>query len=451
MVRFAQERILLIGDRGRQVEPALAQAIPAAQVTRVDDYFEGIAELSAHDYSAVVASAEPIEHRPEAAIRTLRELAGDGRLILFCPPKLEPVSRRMTEFGCDDYLISPASVAEVQQIFGTPVMRIAPATDEGAAPEMPPEIATITPSPLQSVPLADLALDALMHHPGAATTALAKAVDQVILPDYQFAHVAAGKDAPWPADGELTLSHPVRTGQEGPAHLYLRLPDASQQSVGRHFLAQAAATFARVTTLQERHNRLTKLAITDQLTGVFNRRYFEHFFAGILEKAKQKRFQVTLLLFDIDNFKKYNDECGHGVGDDILRETAALMRRCCREHDFVARIGGDEFAVVFWEKEPPRQPKDPARPVTPGRVPQEPLQILQRFRRAIAAKEFAGLGPTGRGSLTISGGLASFPWDGHNVEEMVAAADRALTFGAKRGGKNSIHLVGGDEQQFEGA
>jgi GGDEF domain-containing protein len=213
-------------------------------------------------------------------------------------------------------------------------------------------------------------------------------------------------------------------------------------------LDQAAAAFARLATLQDRHNRLQKLAITDQLTGIYNRRYFEHFLSTILERAKSMRFQVTLLMFDIDDFKRYNDECGHGLGDEILKETAALMRICCREHDLVARVGGDEFAVVFWEKEPPRQPKDPAKPITPGRVPQEPLQILRRFRRTISKRQFTGLGSAGRGTLTISGGLATFPWDGFTAQELIQAADRALTFGAKKSGKNSIYLVGGDEQKW---
>ena len=87
----------------------------------------------------------------------------------------------------------------------------------------------------------------------------------------------------------------------------------------------------------------------------------------------------------------------------------------------------------------------PAAAPASGRVPREPLEILQRFRRTVSTKEFSGLGPSGRGKLTISGGLASYPWDGHDVREMVEKADQALTFGAKRGGKNSIYLVGGDE------
>ena len=80
----------------------------------------------------------------------------------------------------------------------------------------------------------------------------------------------------------------------------------------------------------------------------------------MLEEARTTYLPVTLFLFDIDDFKKYNDQYGHGVGDEILRQTAKLMKKCVREHDIVARISGDEFAVVFWEKEGPRQPRDQA-------------------------------------------------------------------------------------------
>src|SRR5688572_2823615 len=105
MLRIGTERVLLIGDPQREVHASLMQALPGAQITPVGDYFDAIAELSTSQYTAVLASAEPIERRPEAAVRTLRELAGDGRVILFGHPTLEPLSRKMLNFGADDYII----------------------------------------------------------------------------------------------------------------------------------------------------------------------------------------------------------------------------------------------------------------------------------------------------------------------------------------------------------
>jgi hypothetical protein len=88
MVRLAQERVLLIGDPNRQVHAVLAQALPGAHVTSVASYFDGVAELAASNYTAVVAAAEPIERRPEAAVRQIRELAGVGRVVLYVHPSL---------------------------------------------------------------------------------------------------------------------------------------------------------------------------------------------------------------------------------------------------------------------------------------------------------------------------------------------------------------------------
>ena len=156
-------------------------------------------------------------------------------------------------------------------------------------------------------------------------------------------------------------------------------------------------------------------------------------------------FPVTLLLFDIDDFKKYNDRFGHGVGDEILRQVAALMKRCTRDHDLVARIGGDEFAVVFWDKEGPRQPKDPRSGALPGRPPQAPREIFKRFQRLIASEDFPMLGQSGKGVLGVSAGLAVFPYEAHDVESLIAEADRRLMHGAKKSGKNTLFIVGSDD------
>src|SRR5215208_3028545 len=109
------QSILLIGDHNRQVASALAQVAPGAQLTSVPNYFDAIAELSAKPYNTVLASAEPIERRPEAAIRTLRQVAGEGRIVLFGHPTLEPLSRKMLSFGVDDYVITPTSATELAQ------------------------------------------------------------------------------------------------------------------------------------------------------------------------------------------------------------------------------------------------------------------------------------------------------------------------------------------------
>ncbi len=439
----ATERILVIADAQRQFRQALATALPAARIVHVPDYFEAIAELAANPYSAVLAATEPIERRPESAVKALRDAVGDGRLVLFGHPTLEPLARKMVRFGCDDYILTPASATELAQLFATPRMPTA-----GAQPPADRPMPDDAPLPAAAAVLPDLALagrmlDILLQHPGDAPAAITAELNALVGAAMRFTlRQGPSNPAPVAPDDMALLSHPVRVAGNDAALLDLLMPAESDPASARHLLARAADTLAKVMALQDRHDRLQKLAITDDLTGLHNGRYFRHFLAKILDKAKSLRFPVTLLLFDIDNFKKYNDRFGHGVGDDILKQTADLMRRCVRDHDLVARISGDEFAVVFWEKDGPRLPQS-ANAGVPGRPPQTPVQVFERFQRLLATEAFPGLGAQGLGSLTISGGLAVYPYDAASTDQLIAAADNALMQGAKKAGKNSIFLVGG--------
>lgn len=451
------EHILLIGDSRRELQSALAQAMPQARLTEAATVFDGIAEMAAGSYTAVLAAAEPIERRPEAAVKTLRQLVGEGRLLLFGHPTLEPLSRKMLQFGCDDYLLTPINPAELQQVFGQPPLRLASDSTTDGPATTPDEPLAVTPparlAKLSSLPLTETLLDALLHHPGDALTAAIAQINTQIAPVMRLSLLADRAAPDRPEEAMACLTHDIRANNERVGTLQFLMPQDEDPSTARHFLAQLAHLMGKAAALQQRHSRLQKLAITDDLTGLYNGRYFKHFLTRIVEKAKVLRFPVTLLLFDIDNFKQYNDQYGHGVGDEILRQTAALMRRCVRDHDLVARISGDEFAVVFWEKDGPRQPQGP-NPGTPGRPPQTPLQIFDRFQKLIAGQNFTFLGPAGQGTLTISAGLAVFPYDASNVTDLIEAADKALMFGAKQSGKNSIVLVGGktpdDESEPQG-
>ncbi|MBN2457132.1 MAG: diguanylate cyclase [Sedimentisphaerales bacterium] len=193
---------------------------------------------------------------------------------------------------------------------------------------------------------------------------------------------------------------------------------------------------------EERIRQLERLATEDDLTGLKNRRYIWEFSKQIIEYTKTENGHVTLMVFDIDNFKHYNDVYGHLAGDDILRQAAVLMRRCCRGHDVVGRIGGDEFAVVFWDLPQNRQADIQAeRRSSDAEHPGEPIFIAERFRRELKKAELHLLGPEGKGVLTISGGLATYPHDGLTIDELFKNADKAL-MQAKKGGKNRIYLVG---------
>jgi two-component system cell cycle response regulator len=213
------------------------------------------------------------------------------------------------------------------------------------------------------------------------------------------------------------------------------LPRGGRMAESGAFVAGDARSAMRI-------KQLEKLATEDDLTELKNRRYIWEFSRQIIEQSKKKNGMVTLLIFDIDNFKHYNDVYGHLAGDEVLKQAAVLMRRCCRQHDVVGRIGGDEFAVVFWDDPHKKAVKQEAerRLATAGH-PKEAIFIAERFRKELENAESQLLGPAGKGVLTISGGLASFPRDGSIIEEVFQQADRAL-LEAKRSGKNKIYLVG---------
>jgi diguanylate cyclase (GGDEF)-like protein len=212
-------------------------------------------------------------------------------------------------------------------------------------------------------------------------------------------------------------------------------------------------------TIEARIRHLEKLATEDDLTDLKNRRYIWEFSRQIIEHARVENKRVTLLIFDIDDFKNYNDLYGHCAGDEILRQVGVLMRRCCRSHDVVGRIGGDEFAVIFWDDPYIQETSDPLktgyemrdtnheRRSATADHPEEAILIARRFvhelEKAPASLGNSGgsLGPEGKGVLTISGGLASFPRDGSSIQELFEQADKAL-LEAKRSGKNRIYLVG---------
>ena len=216
-------------------------------------------------------------------------------------------------------------------------------------------------------------------------------------------------------------------------------------------------------SIETRIRQLEKLATEDDLTSLKNRRYIWEFSRQIIEQAKDEDKRVTLLVFDIDDLKHYNDLYGHTAGDEILKQVGALMRRCCRSHDVVGRIGGDEFAVVFWD-DPSNLPDQELKSNIKGTAknerrlatadhPNEAISIARRFVRelesapaSIGELSGSGLGPDGKGVLTISGGLASFPRDGSTVQELFLKADKAL-LEAKRSGKNRIYLVGSPQSE----
>ncbi len=169
--------------------------------------------------------------------------------------------------------------------------------------------------------------------------------------------------------------------------------------------------------LRERSRTLERESQEDPLTGIANRRRFDQRLAAEMEVALALGQPLTLALADMDHFKFINDRLGHGVGDDVLRSSAALMAQLCRANDLVARLGGEEFALIL-----------------PGLPPEAAFGFCERLRSAIESHAWRAIHPTLR--VTLSIGLCH--WDGEaDAAALLEAADARL-YQAKHAGRNRV-------------
>lgn len=169
--------------------------------------------------------------------------------------------------------------------------------------------------------------------------------------------------------------------------------------------------------------RLAELAITDPLTGLYNRRHFEDILRAEVDRIRRYGGQCALAMIDLDFFKNYNDTLGHLAGDALLRELAALLRAQMRVSDVLARYGGEEFALVM---------------VNTAR--DEAHAVMERLRTLVEEYPFRGGSIQPFGRLTVSVGVAACPEDGVGYEELIHKADGAL-YAAKRMGRNQIQAA----------
>jgi len=177
---------------------------------------------------------------------------------------------------------------------------------------------------------------------------------------------------------------------------------------------------AKVKELEEAHERLRQLAITDGLTGLFNHRYFKEHLEQELYRASRHHSEVSLIMIDIDYFKRYNDTFGHPAGDALLRAVARILKDNIRKIDIAARYGGEEFTLVL---------ADTAKAAA--------SMVAEKMRRMVETNAFEGLPSHQDGHITISLGVATFPLDATNPNDLIAMADQRL-YQAKQRGRNQV-------------
>lgn len=210
--------------------------------------------------------------------------------------------------------------------------------------------------------------------------------------------------------GALVVVH----GKSASRGIQRRTVEGYQRLAGHGALALANAWAAE---------ELDRQARTDRLTGVANRHTFDEEFGKELERARRERSPLSVVLCDVDNFKKFNDEHGHQVGDEVLAEVAAALERERRPYDLVARFGGEEFVVILSQTD-----FDGA------------MRVAERLRRAVEATG-SSLG------VTASFGVASAADGVVTRTELISTADACL-YAAKENGRNRVE--GAQTQLFEG-
>lgn len=166
--------------------------------------------------------------------------------------------------------------------------------------------------------------------------------------------------------------------------------------------------------LEMTNARLRTLSVTDDLTGLNNRFAFEEELRNELDRAKQDKSALSLLLLDADHFKSYNDEFGHPAGDDALRIIAGYLKESMRTTDFVARIGGEEFVIIL-----------------PGTVGESAWVLAERCRKSLEAAVWP------ERPITVSIGIASLDSRKIDADTLISEADQAL-YHSKTTGRNRI-------------
>lgn len=198
---------------------------------------------------------------------------------------------------------------------------------------------------------------------------------------------------------------------------------------------QVLEIFANVTAVAIENARysasLQRLAITDGLTGLYNHRHFQEMLATEVERGLRYGSTFTLLMLDLDFFKSVNDRLGHQRGDEVLRRVSEVLMEAARSSDFVARYGGEEFIMIL--------PETPAR---------QAETVAQRVRQGV--KEII-LDVPNPPEISVSIGMADFPFCGKERESLIAAADAALMF-AKRSGRDMVtHFSAVTPLEFDGS
>jgi len=209
----------------------------------------------------------------------------------------------------------------------------------------------------------------------------------------------------------------INPNQTGGILILNRLPDkyAENDKDILSFIADLAGTGLEKTYL---YSREKEMAVRDGLTGLYNHRFFQESLSNAIETAKRNKKPLSLIMFDIDYFKLFNDKYGHQTGDKVLENVGNIILNNIRKSDISARYGGEEFAIIFPD----------ADLESSYNVGEKIRKIIEKHTIKMGDKEI---------NITISGGIAGFPKNAKEKDKLIKASDKAL-YQAKAEGRNKI-------------
>jgi diguanylate cyclase (GGDEF)-like protein len=178
--------------------------------------------------------------------------------------------------------------------------------------------------------------------------------------------------------------------------------------------------------IQDLLQKTQEMSVTDGLTNLYNQTHFFLLFRLQLKKAQRYHTSFSIIMFDVDHFKNYNDNNGHLKGSEALRQVGDIMRRCFRTSDVLAKYGGDEFVIILSDSD---------------RV--GAFLAADRLREVVEEEPFDGGQQQPLGKLTLSLGISTYPEHGSTVEELLDSADKAL-YCAKKAGRNKTIIYSED-------
>jgi len=212
----------------------------------------------------------------------------------------------------------------------------------------------------------------------------------------------------------------VQDEVQGIIHLDSLEKDAFDEE-DKQFVEQLAEAIAIAMERALEHSKVKTLSVEDGLTGCYNRRKLDQDVDAEINRSRRYQKNFSILMIDIDWFKKYNDHHGHGRGDELLTDIVTLFKNSIRNSDEVYRYGGEEFAILLPETDR-----------------QQAAVVAGKLNRLVEVTPFEGEEESQpEKKVTISVGLATYPWDGNNRDELYKSSDTRL-YEAKKLGRNRV-------------